>query len=43
MSPDSGDNGAVEEENHDHGDHVAEDKAKEDIALGVPVISQVVI
>ena len=43
MSPHSLDNGAVEEENHDHGEQVAEEEAKENVALGVPVLSQVVI
>ena len=43
MSPDSLDNGAVEEEDNGHGDQVAEEEAKENVGFVVPVILQVVV
>ena len=43
MGPDSLNNGAVEEEDDDHGDQVAEEEAEEDVGLVVPVVLQVVI
>lgn len=43
MSPNSLDNGAVEEEDESHGQHVAEEESEEHVALGIPGLRQVVI
>ena len=43
VGPDGLDDGGVEEEDHGHGDEVAEEEAEEDIALMVPVLVQVVV
>ena len=43
MSPDGLDDGAVEEEDHNHWDEVAEEESKKDIALVVPVISEIIV
>ena len=43
VSPDSLDNGAVEEEDESHGQHVAEEESEEHVALGIPGLRQVVV
>ena len=43
MGPDSLDNAGVEEEDHGHGDAVAEEESEEHVALVVPVLVQVVV